>query len=1840
MSYELDSFLGFFEQADLDWIIDTSDHRDLCAGSVLITQGGQSEGIYVLLEGKLSVSLKGLDEPIAMVMPGQFVGEISFLDSRPTSATVTAHSDAKVLRIGRTELEARLGKHPRFAARFYQALGMRLAQIYRRELAGPPPAPLQKKTELPTAETLADMFRQACNTFATRQAYIVDEQWITYGQARDRAQRLADSLTALQGPCSGQPVLAAVLPNSYQLLELFYAAALSGAVIFPVNNRLAASELQSLLQQSGSGILITSRVYAATLSQLDWDQLPVHTIVWTDESSEDPVTVKHVHWHSLLTAPLTPMAPAEPTIHSFLQCFGTSGTTGEPKIILHSHQNVSVHTVVTMQTLGLYPTDAHCWGHFGPMFHVGDAAFVWIGTMLGARHVFSPNSLDFKSVVELIASAGVTICKISPSMLKLMVLSGAAQHKTFPDLRWILTGGAAPDFTLVRQTADLFDCDFIQGYGMTEATCHVAFKNETQAPLREGMNVLPGLDLKIVDDDRLEIPVGQMGDVAIKGVTVFNTQVLSGQPVSAPATAFSPDGYYLTGDLGFLDPKGRLHIGGRSKDMINVGGENVFAAEVELIVSRMGGVKQCAAFSMPHAELGEVVEIAIVRSEDNVTAQRVIAWCKQLLASYKVPRKVYFLEELPLTPTGKVRKTLLLEQVRALPNPNQSIESPRLSSTDQASIKALILEILDALGVAHTQENQSLFEAGLDSLGALDLIEQLQNRLGVSVAPSLLYEHPTIEALIAYFRDHPIEPRREATALNEPPVNKPILPVPEPVAVGRPLNGMLAFLIQTLSLLLRPVMLAVGLIPTLILIQWAANHISPFQLFLLGPVFLSMMLLGTMGCAWAFKWLIVGRQTAGRFVLGSLSYYRWLAVNNLFRGLDSTLGVLRGSATLNLFYQLCGAKLGKGVRIETLDLQDPDLVEVGAGSYIGRDANLQPAVLTDGVLALGPIAIGEGVLIGPQASVLGPAKLLSNSCVQGLDIEISQAPQASHPALPAIGIRMLGYLLVAYAATAAVSIGVVFLMTFTALPTLWSVLSGSATAAPSLLFFALLGVVTQAVIPAAYFVIVVVLKRVFLGKLAPAATPGAAHWTYSRLIDVPLFMVFLRLTVMSHVMKWAYQALGAKVGARPFMAAPYTAEPELLAMEDGAMVAGNVAIFAHDPVTGDTAPVTIGKRAIVANSCLLMAGSRLGDESLLGDLSRLGAKDKSLPKVIAVGRPPQVVGATNLVADQCTTLTYASLQAILVALQLLIVVGGQVLGFVALGLTVHWLIGTSGLLLLALLPVLLVIPRGVKVLLLPIAKWIILGRVREGEHPAYGIMWIRWIALEGLLMDLERTLIALRGTFFLPLLYRAMGSRVGPNTWLLTSSLGSEYDLKTMASGAVFNHRSLIFGHSIERHTLIFKASATGKNAVTGACSIVEAGAEVPDHATIAAHKAVHARKPRVKPATVGQNLINLHDFEEAAHQTLPGPIFDYFAGGSGDQLALNRNLNVYDRVLYVPRVLVDVSRVATQRQVLGRKLSSPLLVAPIAMNRLAHPDGELAIARAVRKLGLGMVLSTLSTTPVEEVTTALGDSGLSLFQLYVLKNRAHTESLVHRAHDAGCAALVLTVDAPVSGRRERDIRNGFSIASKVDLPHLEGLTTDTDQRLLAFERSKDSSLAWEQLKWLVAISQLPVWLKGVMRAEDALRAVEHGVSGLILSNHGGRQLDSSPSALEALQAVKQALDKAGHDVPVLIDGGIRRGEHILKAIALGADAVLVGRPVIWGLATSGETGVSRVLGTLQEELITAMRLAGSPSLEDIEQRGLSMVDDAIVGRARDNIFRSDGSSVGIKGTPIDSKPS
>ena len=1802
MYRELDSFLGWFDDADIDWLLAHGHTRDLSAGEMLFDKGVKPEAVYVLVEGRLSIQMPGMPPPGETATPGALVGGLAYLDYGTTVMSVTALSTARVLVLPRTVLDDRCRSVPQFAGRFYQALGSNLANrvraTIRRHAATESAA---ARAGVDTGMTMAQLFRDSCEKFAQRPAYRVDGEWITYAQVRSRIERLAGSLAALQPPTEGQAVIATLLPNCEPLMEVYFASALSGSIVFPTNHRLSAAELQGVLRTSGAGVLVTSSAFAPLLAQIDPEQLPVQAIVWLDDDSHRLPGFKSVLWETLLSEHLPTISAPDPAPEEYLQCFGTSGTTGTPKVILHSHVNVVAHTLATISALSLRDDDVHCWGHFGPMFHVGDAAFVWIGMMLGARHVFSANPLDFKEVIRTMADDEVSMCKISPSMLKLMVLSGTANGMAFPHLRWILTGGAAPDPTLIRKTMEVFGCDFIQGYGMTEITCHASFKNETKRPLEEGMVVLPTLSLKIVDEDHAEVPAGTVGEVAVRGLTVFQAQLADGKIVPPPKQGFTNDGFFLSGDLGYLDAKGTLNISGRSKDMINVGGENVFASEVELVVSGIKDVKQCAALSMPHADLGEVVELAVVCSTPSVTAERVIARCKQLLASYKVPRRVHLLNELPLTPTGKVRKAELREQLLAMKVKQMHEVQQTSPISPKQDTREVILQILQNVGVnaAEIRDDASLFNAGLDSLGALDLIDQLQMRFGVQTPASLLYENPTIAGLVAQFRERaprpegPLEERARASQASPSPDAEP--------TVGRPLAAPVAMGLQALSLLIRAGLFVFSTIPVLLAAQYLAGVVSPLELFLLGPLMLAAVMVLTMVGALCLKWAILGRQRAGRYTLGGLAYHRWLAINNLFRSLEPTLGVLRGSGALNVFYRFCGARIAKGARIYAADLQDLDLVEVGADAYVARDANLQPALLTTDALVLRPIRIGERAVIGQQASVFGPADVQADHRVLGLDTGPGE-PSSGAPILsPPLAVRLLGYLLVAYTVTGAIGVTAFLLTRVATAPDLWALLAGTGDAAVNLAFFAMLAVGTQAVLPAVYFLLVVAWKRLLLGRLEAGATPTASHWVYSRLIDVPHFMIFLRLNVMSHAMKWWYQLLGTRVGARPFIAAPYTAEPELVAFADGAMVAGNVCLFPHDPLTGATSEVVVSKRAIVANSCLLMPGARLAESSLLGDLSRYGGDDVSPPAGILVGRPPRVVGETNLEPDTCGPFTYAGLQGLLIILQLVLVVGMQIPGFILLGLALRGLSTEPGWLVAALLPVALLLPRGMKVLLLPAAKWLVLGRVKEGEHRAYGMMWVRWIAMEALLMDVERTLLHLRGTKMMPLLYRALGAAVGPSTWLFSSCLGSEYDLKSIEAGSVLNHRSLLFGHSVERHTLIFRTCKAGVASELGAFSIIEAGAVVTDGTVIPPHRAVHARRQRADADPAPHPLVNIKDFEDAARAKLPVPVFDYYASGSGDNLALRRNLVSFDRVLYPPRVLLDVGRISTQRDILGKSLGYPMIIAPMAMHQLAHPDGEIAVARACRKLGVGMILSTLSTRPVEEVTAELGEDLPGLLQLYVLKDRAVTERLVHRAAAAGCKALVLTVDAPVSGRREADIRNGFSIGAGVTLPHLDGIAGDTNSRLLAFERAKDPTLSWDDLVWLLKISRCPVWLKGVMRPDDALRALDLGVSGIVLSNHGGRQFDSAPSALEVLPSVRKELDRGGYRVPLLIDGGVRRGEHVFKALALGADAVLVGRPVLWGLATDGEAGVSRVLATLREELTTAMRLAGCPRLEDID---------------------------------------
>lgn len=352
--------------------------------------------------------------------------------------------------------------------------------------------------------------------------------------------------------------------------------------------------------------------------------------------------------------------------------------------------------------------------------------------------------------------------------------------------------------------------------------------------------------------------------------------------------------------------------------------------------------------------------------------------------------------------------------------------------------------------------------------------------------------------------------------------------------------------------------------------------------------------------------------------------------------------------------------------------------------------------------------------------------------------------------------------------------------------------------------------------------------------------------------------------------------------------------------------------------------------------------------------------------------------------------------------------------------------------------------------------------------------------------------------------------------------------------------------------------------------------------------------------------LLTVRDFEKAARASLPAMAYDYYRSGADAERALRENLRAFRRWQIHSRVLVDVSRLTLETEILGAAVSMPILIAPTAYHKLAHPEGELATARAAARAGTVYTVSTLATTSLEDITRA--SSGPLWFQLYVHKDRGLSRSLVERAEAAGYRALVLTVDTPVLGRRLRDVRNGFCLPDGLVMANLvgahlpEGTAGSALQQYIASRH--DASLSWSDVEWLRGITRLPLLLKGIVRPDDTLLAIDAGAAGVIVSNHGGRQLDAAPATLDVLPRVVEA---AAGRVPVLVDGGVRWGTDVLKALALGANAVMLGRPVLWGLAAAGEAGVFRVLEILRDELATAMALAGCPSL--------SAIDHALVER-------------------------
>lgn len=347
---------------------------------------------------------------------------------------------------------------------------------------------------------------------------------------------------------------------------------------------------------------------------------------------------------------------------------------------------------------------------------------------------------------------------------------------------------------------------------------------------------------------------------------------------------------------------------------------------------------------------------------------------------------------------------------------------------------------------------------------------------------------------------------------------------------------------------------------------------------------------------------------------------------------------------------------------------------------------------------------------------------------------------------------------------------------------------------------------------------------------------------------------------------------------------------------------------------------------------------------------------------------------------------------------------------------------------------------------------------------------------------------------------------------------------------------------------------------------------------------------------------LNLQELEKAAQEHLSKMAWGYYAGGARDEITLRENRSAWSRLRLYYRVLAGVGPRDLSTTLLGAPLSMPVLAAPTAFQRLAHPEGECATARACGAAGAGMVLSTLSTTAIEEVSASA--TGPLWFQLYLYRDRGQSRALVERAVAAGYQALVLTVDAAIIGTRERDSRNRFHLPSGLVAANLVGTGLETLSRseqgsaLSHYVREQlKTDLSWDDLEWLRSISPVPVLVKGLVHPSDAEQSVRSGASGIIVSNHGGRQLDTAPPTAEALPGVLEAV---GGRVPVLVDGGIRRGTDIIKALAMGAAAVLVGRPVLWGLAVGGEEGVRSMLEMLRTELDEAMALCGCASLAQL----------------------------------------
>ncbi|XP_072935898.1 uncharacterized protein Hao [Epargyreus clarus] len=352
------------------------------------------------------------------------------------------------------------------------------------------------------------------------------------------------------------------------------------------------------------------------------------------------------------------------------------------------------------------------------------------------------------------------------------------------------------------------------------------------------------------------------------------------------------------------------------------------------------------------------------------------------------------------------------------------------------------------------------------------------------------------------------------------------------------------------------------------------------------------------------------------------------------------------------------------------------------------------------------------------------------------------------------------------------------------------------------------------------------------------------------------------------------------------------------------------------------------------------------------------------------------------------------------------------------------------------------------------------------------------------------------------------------------------------------------------------------------------------------------------------EKYICVKELEDAASALLPKTARDYYRSGATDEYTLAENKRAFQRLRIRPKCLVGINKCDLGITVLGANITMPVGISPTAMQKMAHPDGELATARAAQAEGVIYTLSTISTSSIEEIAQA-APHATKWFQLYIYRDREVTRNLVLRAEKAGFKAIALTIDTPLFGLRRADVHNKFTLPNHLRLANFEGLlstkinSTENGSGLNNYVNNLfDKTITWNDIRWIKSITNLPIIAKGVLRADDAVRAIEAGCSAILVSNHGARQLDGVPATIEALPEVVEAVKN--YNVDVYLDGGVSTGTDVYKALALGAKMVFVGRPALWGLAVGGEAGVRRMLQIFRTELDYTFQIAGTPTVADI----------------------------------------